>query len=191
LVDIGTQWDLAGRFEAIVSRGSEVGFNRSTSIDVAVESEAIWVGSTGTYQLTAYDRNGAVQRRVSTHAEYLRRPGYYSGDGRLSFVYLGELMAPVRLSSGHLLAYATWPMNVEDSDGFARSRAERRSRTDIEWACSLDLFGPDGDFLGSSVWEGTREPEFGRPVTVDAAGALYTVAHEPFPQVRKYIIEFD
>lgn len=189
--DSGAAWKLAGKFEAIVSRGTNVQMNRGTAIDVAVEGESIWVGNKGTYLLTAYDRNGSVQRTLSTGADYLRRPGYYSGEGRMSFINLGGLMAPVTLSSGHLLVYAAWPMNVEDSDDFARRRAEHRAATDIEWACSLDLFSADGNLVGSSVWEGTRAPEVGRPITVDAAGALYTVAHEPFPQVRKYLIAFD
>lgn len=186
----GGEWHLAGRFEVIVSRNTAVNLNRGTAIDVAVEGDSIWVGNSGEYALEAYDRSGNRHRTIAIGVDYLRRPGYYSGPAGMSFINLGELMAPVRLLSGHLLVYARWPANVEDSDNFARRRAEG-SNVDIEWNCSLDLFDMDGNLLGSSVWEGTREPEFGRPITVDGTGALYTVASEPFPQVRKYRVDFD
>jgi hypothetical protein len=108
----------------------------------------------------------------------------------MAFVHLGELSPPITLSSGHLLVYAFWPMNVDDPDAFAGLSSSRGERPEIQWACSLDVFDADGRFLASSVWEGMREPEVGRPAVVDRNGKLYTVTLDPFPQVRRYRVEF-
>jgi hypothetical protein len=44
-------------------------------------------------------------------------------------------------------------------------------------------------FLWSRIEEGAITPSIGRLELVGADGSLYTVADEPFPQVRRYRVE--
>jgi len=184
----GTRFDI---FEAMVSeREFEPSRIRSTAIDANTDDRWVWVGNKGEYVLRAFSREGELRRTISTGADYLRRPGFFNEGGRIAFVNLGELAAPIRLSSGHLLAHASWPMNVDDPDAFAGLSVTRGERPEVQWACSLDVFDADGRFLGSSVWEGMREPEVGRPALAERDDKLYTVALDPFPQIRRYRVEF-
>lgn len=186
VLDVRDEWSVASSFEVVTFDGrSDPMQNRGTSIEARAAGESIWTGSSGDYVLRAFDRSGAAQRIVSLDVEYLRRPGFYNQGGRVSFVYLGEVGAPLRLASGHLLVYSSWATNVDDPAAFARLSRSSGARPEIQWACSLDLFDDNGRFLGSSVWEGTREPAVGQPVAA-TPGFLYTVAAEPFPQIRRY-----
>jgi hypothetical protein len=190
VIDVREAWRVIGDFEVVVSAGAfEPSRARSTVINANVDDRYVWVGNNGEYLLRAFSHQGELRRTISTGAEYLRRPGFFNEGGRIAFVHLGELAAPIRLSSGHLLVFASWPMNVDDPDAFAGLSVTSGERPEVQWACSLDVFDADGRFLGSSVWEGMREPEVGRPA-LGEHGKLYTVALDPFPQVRRYRVEF-
>lgn len=191
VIDVRGAWRVSGHFEAMVSeREFEPSRTRSTAIDANTDDRWVWVENNGEYVLRAFSREGELLRTISTEADYLRRPGFFNEGGRIAFVNLGELAAPIRLSSGHLLAHASWPMNVDDPDAFAGLSVTRGERPEVQWACSLDVFDADGRFLGSSVWEGMREPEVGRPALAERDDKLYTVALDPFPQIRRYRVEF-
>lgn len=190
IINIEGAWEVVGEFKAIVEDNDAPLFNQSISLSATLVDGMVWVGNKGSYILRGYDLQGRLIRTISVAAEYLQEPGFHTGDAWV-FVDLGELRAPVALPSGHLLVYASWPTNVEDPAAFARRRAVEGRDLEIMWACSLDLFDANGEFVGSTVWEGTREPRFGRPAIVGPQGRLYTVATDAFPQVRRYRVQID
>lgn len=144
----------------------------------------ILVGTWEQYVLRVYDASGALRRRITRPVDYLRRPGFATVDKQYLGVALGALAAPIVLDSGYWLVVATWPTNVDDPNAFAKTPAAQRS--EIVWASSIDLFDPEGRFLYSAQTPGSQSPEIGRPWTVGPRGRLYTVAADPFPQVRRY-----
>ena len=163
VVDVRS-WSLVSRFTGTVAPSlSGPVYNRAVSFRAAVAGPFVWLGNSGEYVLRAYTLQGRLTRVISVDAEYLRRTAFQSDDRELTgFMNLGELRPPVMLPGGHLLVSASWPTNVDEPDEFLRRR--RAEGLEVEWACSLDLFDKDGRFLGSTVWSGTMEPEFGLPV---------------------------
>jgi len=189
VVDVSRSlWAVTGRFTITVADPTPDPLrNRGTSIAARVSGDSVWVGNNGDYALQEAGLDGRVHRTITSAVDYLQRPGFFN-EGRISFVYLGELDAPLRLPSGELIVYALWPENVDDPDAFAALRRSTGERPDVVWMSSIDVFDETGRLTGSAVWEGAREPEIGRPAAVDANGRLYTVATDPFPQVRRYRI---
>jgi len=144
----------------------------------------ILVGTWERYVLRVYDGAGQLRRRVTRPVEYLRRPGFAIRGEQYLGVSLGGLAAPIVLENGHWLVLAAWATNVDVPNTFAETPAAERPT--IEWASSLDLFDPQGRFLYSLQYPGQQTPDIGRPWTVGPEGRLYTVAADPFPQVRRY-----
>jgi hypothetical protein len=153
----------------------------------AFQPSHILVGNWQRYSLRVFDDTGRLHRRVTRDVGYLRPPGFALQGDSTSGINLGGLSAPLTLSSGHWLVYASWPTNVDDANTYAEIPAAQRPP--VEWASSLDLFDPDGTFLYSEVTEGSPLPEIGRPWATGPDAALYTVSTAPFPQVRRYHVE--
>lgn len=151
----------------------------SAPASVRAEGDSIYVGNVGTYTLGVYDRAGRLVRTVSRPASPLRLPQWVRGrDGRELLVASSLLAPPLVLPSGHWLVWAWWTSNGKDG-----RLAGRRL------ASSVDLFDPEGVFLVSLTTEGQSVPGIGRPELVGPDGRLYTVASEPYPQVRRYRVE--
>jgi len=144
----------------------------------------VFVGTWEQYLLREFDATGNLVRRVTRPVDYLRRPGFALLDRQYLGVALGGLAAPLVLDSGHWLVLATWPTNVDSPNTFAETPPDQRPT--IEWATSLDLFDPEGRFLYSLQYPGAQAPDIGRPWTIGPGGDLYTVAADPFPEVRRY-----
>lgn len=144
----------------------------------------IFVGTWEQYILRVYDADGALLRRVTRPVDYLRRPGFALLDEQYLGVALGGLAAPLVLDTGHWLAMASWPTNVDNPNALAETPVNERPA--IEWASSLDLFDAEGRFLYTLPYPGARAPDIGTPFAAGPGGALYTVSTDPFPQVRRY-----
>ncbi|HEX9701002.1 MAG TPA: 6-bladed beta-propeller [Acidobacteriota bacterium] len=161
-------------------------------VDLRVADGAILVGNDGEYVLRGYDADAQLTRVVSRPVDYLVRVGVHFIDKRRGSIgSFGQLMAPLALESGHWLVSAYWPTNIDDPDAEIRRMMETRERTTTEYANSLDLFDPDGRFLGSVLQEGTNAPDIGRPELVGPDGRLYTTLYNPFPQVRRYRVRIE
>jgi hypothetical protein len=97
------------------------------------------------------------------------------------------------LAGGYWLGTAYWVEDIEDPVAFERERrAALRSGEPSEplaYHASVDLFDPAGRYLWSLVEHDRRTPSIGNLEAVGADGRVYTIAEEPFPQIRRYRIE--
>lgn len=190
VVTTAGEWRKEAEFEVDLYPDLQVPRFFAGSVDVKVDGEWILVGHEGVYELRWYDRSGELFRVVRRPVGYLRRAGFHATERGGSMRSFGGLEAPLALASGHWLATASWPTNVEDPDAFVR-RSMGGDPQQVEWACSLDLFDPEGRFLLSLVEEGRRVPGIGEPLGVGPDGRLYTFSEEPYPQVRRYRVELE
>jgi hypothetical protein len=59
---------------------------------------------------------------------------------------------------------------------------------EIDWRSSFDLYDREGRLLYSLVEDGTW-PSTGTPKLIGPDNRLYTIAGDPFPQIRRYRVE--
>lgn len=155
--------------------------NLSVSKSARTVGDRIFVSALGRYAVYEYSLDGTLERRISRRIDVILKPGVFDGGVRI----YSHLYAPVRLPTGHFLTWASWPTNVDDPDTHYR-RSRNDAADEAIYASSLDLFKPDGRYVGSFRWDDRRSPPIGDPKAVGPNGVLYTTATSPFPQVRRF-----
>jgi len=184
IIKVGDPFTIEARFRVDAEPMLHVPQGFIFQLSHSFDAGHILVGNWERYSLRVFDAGGVLHRRVTRDVDYLRGPGFALQGSATSAISLGGLSAPVPLSTGHWLVYASWPTNVEDPNAYAEIPAAQRPP--VDWASSLDLFEADGQFLTSLVTDGSPLPAIGRPWAAGPANALYTVSTDPFPQVRRY-----
>jgi len=164
--------------------------NVSSEAPVRAARGMIFVGSGAGYQFRVYSDNGAVLRHVTREVDYPVRSGFVDDDRGQGVAGFGEVLAPMPLDANYLLVCVSWVRNVEDPDALAgqRIQALREGRFSIPpgHASSFDLYDRQGRLLYSIVEEGFRWPTTGEPQFIGPDDRLYTIAGDPFPQIRRY-----
>ncbi|NBC00402.1 MAG: hypothetical protein GVY15_06040 [Bacteroidetes bacterium] len=140
------------------------------------------------YELWEATLTGDPVRVITREGKKMLRSGQYAMDGGgIRFQVYSTLAGPFLLPDDHLLTYTFYATGVQDPDAHLRRMIEQDGPPPT-FNTTIDLFAPDGSFLGSRVWEGQQEPPIGTPVHVSAEGQLYTRTNEPFPQVRRFAL---
>lgn len=166
---------------------------------IARRDGTIMVGSAAGYRFRIYDADGNLLRQVTRAVDYPVRSGYWAEDGGVGISDFGDVLAPMPLEPDYLLVCVYWNLNVDDPDAIALERA-RALRAGLpspnsEYHVSFDLFDRDGRLLyslvegphsirGEGIWS-----ETGRPQLIGPDDRLYTIADDPFPQIRRYRVE--
>ena len=184
IVQIGEPFTVQARFRVDAEPMLHVPQGFIFQLSHSFDDDHVLVGNWERYALRVFDAGGLLHRRITRDVNYLRGPGFALQDSGTSGISLGGLSAPVVLSTGHWLVYASWPTNVDDPNAYAEIPSEQRPA--LEWASSVDLFDADGRFLTSVVTDGSPLPAIGRPWAAGPGSTLYTVSTAPFPQVRRY-----
>ncbi len=184
-------WSVAKRIVLTAEPTMRLPTRYGSGIDVRLEGNSLVAGNRTSYLLRQFDLSGIPITGASRDVDYISPPAVLDEDGNTGIAPLGSLEAPLRLATGHWIAFARWPTNVEDPEALLRgvkpgTGALRHVLDDVEWACSIDLFDEEWRFLGSNRWNGATRPPIGVPRAVGADGRLYTVSPDPFPQVRRY-----
>jgi hypothetical protein len=159
----------------------------------------IMLGSSAGYRFHVYDADGDVLREVTRAVDYPVRSGFWQEDGGVGIAGFGEVLPPMPLEPDYFLVCVLWDLNVDDPDAMAleSARAIRAGLPppDIESRASFDLFDRDGRLLYSLIEtpDGARNEgrwrKTGRPQFIGPDNRLYTVAGEPFSQIRRYRVE--
>lgn len=147
--------------------------------------------ATGTYELWTFDVEGTPTRVVTRALDTMIGNGIYEveGGGFRIEAYSG-VRGPFKTPDGYSLAYRFDTPDVRDPDEHLRRR-EEDGIAPPTYRAAIDVFRPDGAFLGAVTWPDTRVPEIGIPVAMDADGHLYTRTDDPYPQVRRYTATID
>jgi hypothetical protein len=189
-------------FDVDVAPEVESGFARQ--VPIAPYAGGIAAGSNASYELRFYTTEGELVRRVTRDVPYPVRPGYSRDDrGRGARHDFGSVGAPMALPGGYFMVIASWEAGVTDPDATAAERGLEMGWASAEnWRMSFDLFDAEGRFLQSIVPQGPLEvlgpraypAELGWPRQTTGAAPgetpyLFTLAIDPFPQIRRYRIE--
>jgi len=188
LLEMGDPWEKKTEFMLDQSEGLRVLGNTSIGLDLNITDGELAFGNHHLYRLHFFDTLGTLKRVVSRDLPHLVRPGFWEsmdGNSRSISTY-SNVSAPLRLASGHWLSSAFWATNVPDPDEHLRL-SRNGNAPDVENAYTLDLFDEEGKLLYSLTGEGST-PDIGQLAHVDAAGKLYTIVFDPYPQVRRYRI---
>ncbi len=178
-----------------------------SSVDVATHRDGAAVGSGIRYEIRLHDSNGAEIERWRRQVPYPVRPGTFDLGTIIGRHDFGHVRAPIALPGGYWLVHTAWRPNVTDPDALALELHEAAERDANDWRVTFDVFNTDGRFLQSIEPGGPHEFGYvdraitaypislGMPihavVGVDDQVLLYTVAPEPFPQVRRYRMNFE
>ena len=189
IVELGDQPRVTERFRIGTDPSMPIPPGIVLQLSHYFDVDHIFVGTWERYLLRQYDAHGKLQRRVTRPVDYLRRPGFAARGDQFAGISFGGLGAPIVLPTGHWLALATWPTNVDDPNAYVELPSQQRPP--IVWRSSLDLFDADGRFLYSIETPDSPMPAIGRPWSADSDGRLYTVIAQPFPQVRRYRVVLD
>lgn len=157
---------------------------------VRTEHGTILVGSRTGYQFRIYSMDGSIRRHVTRRVDYPARAGFARYERRGLTKTFGEVLAPMLMEPEFLLVAVTWVPDVEDPDEIAehalRSSPEELAAQVTSWLSSFDLYDREGRLLYSLVEEGDDWPSTGRPQFIGPDNRLYTIAGDPFPQIRRY-----
>lgn len=185
--------NLRARCEMNERPEQEISDSSSSGPEVREQDGMILFGSSDGYTLRAYDGDCRLLRVVSRATEYPVHPEYWEGDGVGGIASFGQVGAPLVLADGYWLGSAYWVEDIEAPVAVARQRADAflsgRPSEPLAYHASVDLFDPAGRYLWSLVEHDGRTPSIGNPEAVGADGSVYTIADDPFPQIRRYRIE--
>lgn len=182
-VDVDFEWNQLPDLEMPWSVSSEA--------PVRADGGLIVVGSGAGYEFRVYTADGTLRRHVTRAVDYPVRSGFYQdehGEGISSF---GKVFAPMLLDPRYLLVCVTWTAGIDDPDEAAamhiKALRERR-RIPRDSVSSFDLYDREGRFLYSLVEPNAERkwPTTGIPQFVGPDNRLYTIADDPFPQIRRY-----
>ena len=141
----------------------------------------------GQYELWSLDAVGTPARTITREVDYMVGVGQYDIDGGFRMRGYSSLKGPFVLPSGHWFAFTYYAPEVRDPDEQLQREINENAPSPT-YRATIDLFDSDGRFLDAMVWEDTQTPDIGKPAQVDAEGRLYTIAQEPYPQLRRYAV---
>ena len=155
----------------------------------------IVAGSSAGYQFRLYSTAGEVLMHATRAVEYPVRSGYFEENGMRGVFGFGEVRPPMHLDPDYLLVGVTWTIGIDDPNTFAldafRDRRERANSGEAPAPpppslSSFDLFDREGRLLYSLLEDTGNWPSTGRPLFIGPDNRLYTLADDPFPQIRRY-----
>ena len=174
--------DLAQSFPLDLSIDLPVGVKSPTTII----GDHVVASGVAEYTLSWYSPEGTLSRRITRDTPFPMEPAEVkTKDGRTMAINYSQLPTPVQLASGHLLVTASWATNVDDPSAYHR-RSLNDNAEELKPATVIDVFEPNGRYVGSLKWDDRWAPPMGTPQTVGPDGTLYTTTDEPFPHVRRY-----
>jgi len=188
-----TTWTLHTSFD--IGPSHNLPENAGITFDVAVDEGGLWAGNIATYSVRRYTRDGTKTHEITrsnVSLPEIKAIGHDEGGPRLET--RSRIAAPLRLDSGHLLVASNWQTNPEEHTAgldAGHERAAGATRFDEGYTSAVDLFDPEGAFMGRLQWEGKPIPGIGQLRTVGPDGKLYTYRSDPFPQVRRYAVSVD
>jgi hypothetical protein len=169
--------------------GFDMPNNVASGSSVATAGGAIWVASSADYRFRVYSAERELLREVTRPFQHTLRSGVVSDGGFSGIMGFGGVSAPMPLASDHLLVSVSWTEGIDDPDAAARdffaARREDREPPELVRGRALDLYDGEGRFL-YSYREDDAEWAMGTIRFVGPDDRLYTVADDPFPQVRRY-----
>lgn len=187
---MGNPWEKTVEFMLDESDADPLPQMMNVGLSLNMFDGGLAFGNSHVYTIRFFDAQGALKRVVSRELNDLVRPGIWeSMDGGVTIRAYSTISAPLRLPGGHWIAMASWPTNVSDPDDYIRL-SRSGNAPDVESAYSLDLFDEEGRLLYSLTGEGS-DPDIGELAHVDADGKLYTIATDPYPQIRRYRVVLD
>jgi hypothetical protein len=179
----------------------------SGSIQVGVYGGLIVAGSNSSYDLRFYTPDGHLTKQVSRDVPYPVHPGNYSREGRGTRHDYGMIRPPMALPGSYFMVHASWDTRVTDPDATAAERGFESDYGPTGWRATFDIFNPQGRFMQSVEFPGplvvapggwallAYPLEIGLPIHTAGTDAgeqpyLYARSDDPFPQIRRYKIEF-
>ncbi len=167
--------------------------------DVEVPASSSWFSSTtllegqvvyggvSEYKYSFVDLDSTISKTVRRDFDKLVRPGFFEDDEGSVIGSLGGMRSPLKLSSGHYLASASWPIDVDDPDAFIQNMFMGVT-TEYKIENTIDLFDANWNLLYSFESGETEHPEYGTPQFVDSEGYLYSIFTIPFAHIKKFKI---
>lgn len=185
VLDIHNGFSLVSEFKVTEDPGISLPANESILSQASIVDSTIMITKNLSYGVQYYSLDGKLIKEINREFPRFMRPGIYNpGRQRGVMVALGGVFSPYKISGGYLINYVVWPEDIEDIDKVA----QEMSKGDLPafyQKNSIDLYSPNGNLLYSEEGQGSI-PAIGKLIHTDNDGFLYTVANEPFPQVRKY-----
>lgn len=181
-VSLGESWQITQRFRIEADPEIDLPVPMIMPLPDRVQHGILSVGGVGSYVLRRYDLSGRLVTVVRRPREHLPSEGFT--ETRAVATHTGSyasVSAPLVLSSGHWVVTVRWPT---DDEAVPEEGGER-----AYWSSSLDVFDSQGRFLGSHTAQRGGQPSVGWPFAIGPGNYLYTIAEEPFPQVRRYRVE--
>ena len=164
--------------------GIDLPLGLEMSQSVSFESNKVYLSAISKYAIDIYDDKLKLERTINRNFNKIVRPGVWTSGNSRSIWGYGSLEAPKTYLNKYFFVSATWPTNLADPDDHI-VQSSNGNAPELEFKTSIDLFNLKGELLGSKVNEG-QSPTIGKIRHIDAAGNIYTIVDEPFPQVRKY-----
>lgn len=164
--------------------------NLSLETSVRADEGVILTGSSVGYEFGIYAEDGSILRRVTRAVDYPVRGGVVQDDASVGLRAFGRILAPMYVDPSYMLVCATWTQGVADPDALARefflARKEGRPTPTTDERSSFDLYDREGRLLASVEDRGGQWVETGVPQFIGPDNRLYTIAEDPFPQIRRY-----
>lgn len=188
-------WTLRESFDIGSSQGLPEGTGVTFDVSVDPEERAFWAGNIATYSVRRYMLDGTKTHEITRSniaLPEIKALGRDEGGPRLET--RSRVAAPLRLDSGHLLVASNWQTNPEEhmaGSDVESGHTAGRTRFEDGYASAVDLFDPEGAFMGRLQWDGEPIPGIGQLRTVGPNEKLYTYRSDPFPQVRRYAVSVD
>jgi hypothetical protein len=172
--------------------------------DVRIYGGNVVAGSCTSYHLRFYTPDGQLVRQVRRLVPYPIRAGYLRRGNSGVRHDFGMVSAPIALPHGFFMVLASWEDGITDPDKTAADRGLEVTRDASAWKAAIDIFDAEGRFMQSIDLPGplirgfsSAYPEALGSLTHTAGTLtgqqpyLYTRSDDPFPQIRRYKIEFE
>ena len=156
--------------------------------DVEVDGDGLWVGNIDTYTVSRYTPEGQKTHKITrSNIDLPEIKALSREEGGPSLDIRSRVAAPFRLDSGHLLVASNWQSSSDSEE----EQNEPSMGFEGTYSSAVDLFNPEGTFMGRLQWNGQHIPGIGELRSIGPDGKLYTFHSDPFPQVRRYAISID
>lgn len=185
VLEIDNGFSLVSEFKVTEDPGVSLPANASILSQASIADSTIIITKNLSYGVQYYSFDGKLIKEINRKFPRFMRPGIYNpGRQRGVMVALGGVFIQYKISRGYLINYVVWPEDIENIDKVAQKMSEGNFPVFFQ-KNSIDIYSPTGKLLYSKEGQGSI-PEIGKLIHTDNEGFLYTVAKEPFPQIRKY-----
>tara|TARA_R110002096_G_scaffold432801_2_gene650250 strand:+ start:11163 stop:12293 length:1131 start_codon:yes stop_codon:yes gene_type:complete len=157
-------------------------FSQATLLD----GEIVY-GGVSEYKYSFVNLDSTKDKTVQREFGKIVRPGFFEDDEGSVIGALGGMRPPLKLSSGHYLTSASWPVDIDDPDAFIQNMFMGIT-TEYKLENTIDLFDKNWNLLYSIESEEPEHPDYGAPQFVDSEGYLYSIFTIPFAHIKKFSI---